>query len=224
LKHLRFCLSFFVVASVAYPAIIYSDFDPTNFIVQGGWGVYDTNNKAEPGAFNAVAMGFTPSFTASLTNINVGMGWLSGTNSLVLSLDADQSGAPGAVIASWTLNNLPSFGSCCAASTLFAASPIPLTAGNRYWVVAFPGGSDTDVIWTNVNSLGPIAEQFPSGAPWISDTSVQSAFQVNGIADAGTATPEPISCFLVVAGLALIAGCRACSRFDMSKCPPDTHR
>ena len=116
---------------------------------------------------------------------------------------SDNSGVPGGVIASWTLNNLPSFGFCCTAETVTATSPIPLAAGTRYWVTAAPGAPDTRAIWTNTNTLGLLADQQTLGGPFIPGTSTLSAFGVNGIV-----VPEPISFFLVAAGLALLAGSR----------------
>jgi hypothetical protein len=182
--------------------VIYSDFSPANVTYQGGWGIYGTSNNLFPGAFNSMAMAFTPVYQASLTSIDVAISWSSGTNSVVLTLNSDNSGVPGGVIASWILNNLPSFGFCCTAETVTAASPVPLAAGTRYWVTAAPGATDTQAIWTNTNTLGLLAEQQTLGGPFTPGTSTLSAFGVNGI------VPEPISFFPVAAGLSLLAGSR----------------
>jgi hypothetical protein len=206
MKLLRYHLCFLGFACFAYGTVIYSDFNPTNVTYQGGWGIYGTSNDLFPGAFNSMAMAFTPVFEASLTSIDVAISWSSGTNSVVLTLDSDNSGVPGGVIASWTLNNLPSFGFCCTAETVMAASPIPLGAGTRYWVTAAPGTSDTRAIWTNTNTLGLLADQQTLGGPFIPGNSTLSAFDVNGIV-----VPEPSSFVLVAASLALLAGSRLVS-------------
>ena len=203
MKLLRCHLCFLGFASLAYGTVIDTDFNPTNITYQGGWGIYGTSNNLFPGAFNSMAMAFTPVFQASLTSIDVAISWSSGTNSVDLTLNTDNSGVPGGVIASWTLNNLPSFGFCCTAETVTATSPIPLAAGTRYWITAAPGAPDTRAIWTNTNTLGLLADQQTLGGPFIPGTSTLSAFGVNGIV-----VPEPISFFLVAAGLALLAGSR----------------
>jgi len=200
---MQYYLYLLLLVSLACPsrgATIFSDFDPANIAYQGGWGIYGTGNSLSPGAFKAQAMAFTPSFDAVLSKIDVAMFWSSGTNSIKLTLNSDNSGVPGAVVASWSLNNLPTFGFCCTAETVNAVSLISLTAGKQYWVVAAPGASDTQAGWTNTNTLGVLAEQDTLNGPFISGTSVRSAFDV-----IGTETPEPSSFLLVAAGLALLA-------------------
>ena len=204
MKLLRYCLCLVGFASLAPGAVIFSDFDPNNITYQGGWGIYGTSNSVFPGAFNSMAMAFTTGSEASLTSINVAIALINGTNQVILTLNSDNSGVPGGVIASWILNSLPGFGFCCTAETVTAASPILLTAGTRYWVTVAPGGADTQAIWTNTNTSGLLADQETSGGPFIPGTSVLSAFGVNGV----DAVPEPVSFFLVAAGLALLAGSR----------------
>jgi len=201
-KSRRYYLYFLLLASLAHPAqatVIASDFDPTNVTYYGGWGIFGTDNSLFPGAFSSQGMAFTPSSNTLLTQIDVAVFWESGTNSVILTLDSDNSGIPGTVIDSWTLNNLPSFGFCCTAETVTALSPISLTAGDRYWLVIAPGASDTHADWTNTNTLGLSADQETEDGPFIPGTGPLSAFEVVGVE-----TPEPGLTLLVAAALALI--------------------
>jgi hypothetical protein len=199
-KSRRYYLYFLLLASlahIAHASVIASDFDPTNVTYNGGWGIYGTDNSLDPGVFNSMGMAFTPSSNAFLTQIDVAVWWESGTNSVILTLDSDNSGIPGTVIDSWTLNNLPPFGICCTAETATALSPISLTAGDQYWIVVAPGASNTRAGWTNTNTLGRLADQ--ADGPFVPGTSTLSAFEVDGVE-----TPEPSSTLLVAAALALI--------------------
>lgn len=199
---LNLCLLGFV--SLMPGAVISSDFDPTNITYQGGAGIYGTNNTLFPGAFNSMAMAFTPAVQATLTSIDVAISWASGTNSVVLTLNSDNSGVPGGVLESWTLNSLPSFGFCCTAEVATAVSAVSLASGTQYWVTVAPGATDTRAIWTNTNTNGLLADQETLGGPFIPGNATLSAFSVNG----DLAAPEPISFLLVAGGLALLAGRR----------------
>jgi hypothetical protein len=77
---------------------------------------------------------FTPRATGNATKITVGAAYSSGTNSITISLYSDDNNAPGSVIASGTVENLPDFGTCCAiVSVRFPATK--LIKGTQYWVV-----------------------------------------------------------------------------------------
>src|ERR1700686_4529125 len=63
-----------------------------------------------------VAMPFTPTFDAAVTQISVAVEHNTGSpDSFVLSLNEDVGGmVPGAVIRSWLVKNAPKYGPCCA--------------------------------------------------------------------------------------------------------------
>ena len=67
MRLLKCYLCFLGLTSLAVGDVIFSDFDPTNVTYQGGWGVYGTSNSEFPGAFNSMAMAFTPGSQVSLT-------------------------------------------------------------------------------------------------------------------------------------------------------------
>jgi hypothetical protein len=81
------------------------------------------------------AAAFTPAANATATKVTVSIGWLAGGGSILLSLNADNGGVPGAVLEQWTLYELGEAGTCCAVQSK-KVSGIPLSAGQQYWIVA----------------------------------------------------------------------------------------
>ena len=96
----------------------------------------------------ADGMPFTPSANYTVTEIVVGVGNVSGTNSIQVELDADNNGLPGATLTSFYLVNEPIFGTCCTYQFKSTLS-VPVTAGTQYWVVLAPGASDTWAAWND---------------------------------------------------------------------------
>jgi hypothetical protein len=82
MKLVRHYLCFLGFAALAYPGVITSDFNPDNITYQGGWGIYGADNSVSPGAFNSMAMAFTPTAPSLLTSIDVAISLNSGTNSV----------------------------------------------------------------------------------------------------------------------------------------------
>jgi hypothetical protein len=82
------------------------------------------------------AMQFIPSDDSHVSQVQVAVQYGSGTNQINLNIYGDTDGVPGTLLAGpVTVTNLPAFPSCC---TLAIAkfSPIAVTAGTPYWVVA----------------------------------------------------------------------------------------
>jgi len=129
---------------------IYSNFGPG--------GVYDGPATVVAGAtsaayFSVVGQAFTPSGNYQLSQIDLALLFISGTNSTTVSLKADAGGLPGALLATWSVSSLPAIGTCCIVQTFTPSSTIFLSAGTQYWIVAAPGASDTFVGWV-WNSTG----------------------------------------------------------------------
>jgi hypothetical protein len=142
------------------------------------------------------AMGFTPSVTASLSQIN----------SVTLSLSQDLAGEPGAVIQSWTVTGLPNAGSSFTTSfNTVLGSGETLTAGQLYWLVA-SAPSDTFDGWNQSTSggTGLVAVNNEDGTGWNPPiTETQGAFDVLGVP---STVPEPGSFLLFGTGLLGIVG------------------
>ena len=99
----------------------------------------------------SLALPFTPKSDSHVSQVQVALQYFSGTNQVNLNIYADASGVPGKLLTGpVTVTNLPDSGTCC---TLAVASftPLAVTAGTRYWVVAdTPStgtGSDFDGSW-----------------------------------------------------------------------------
>lgn len=94
---------------------------------------------------------FTPNKNYLLKAVVVAIGYVSGTNEVILSLNNDDNGVPGSVIYSWTVGSLPDAGSCCSVSVGSNEAGIPVTQGTRYWITATTDGSDSDLLaeWEN---------------------------------------------------------------------------
>ena len=94
------------------------------------------------------AAAFTPTADATVKEIVVSIGYLSGNvTSVILSLNADNNGIPGDALVQWTLSDLGSAGTCCTVQTK-SSSGVPVTAGTQYWVTVTTGpDSDINASW-----------------------------------------------------------------------------
>jgi len=103
------------------------------------------------------AAAFTPSANHTVTKVKVAVGFIEGTNGLVLSLYTDASGVPGTAIKSWNISGLPNFGSCCVVESRSDAAGIAVTGGTQYWIVLKTNKKDatTFAAW-NVNDTDEI--------------------------------------------------------------------
>lgn len=185
---------------------IVSSFGPANsYALNGGLSI---STVASSNAYEtAVAVSFTPSVSFELTQIDLALGYLSGTNSFVLKLVDDNSGPTGLVIETWTFA-APVFGGPDL-NALTPLSSLVLNGGSTYWIVALPGGSDTWGAWNHPSPdtfIGGQAISHDRGATWYPPVVAPGvpAFDVLGIA-----TPEPGTVLVTAFALAgLVTGRR----------------
>jgi len=118
-------------ASVA-PTVIYSNFgpgmtfdtDPTH-----GWGI---NGFIGPGiGQQAIAQRFTPAATATFASAQLALTLLSGPGSIVIFLQADSNGSPGAVIEQISVSGLPGVPTVLTATSVQFPE---LQAVSSYWL------------------------------------------------------------------------------------------
>ena len=118
-----------------------------------GTGSFDTAPLSS-GSMTAANV-FTTSGTGSLSvsQIDVAVGYVSGTNSFHVDIYTDTGGLPGSALASFTnLSSSTNFGTCCGLVTITEPG-LMLSAGQQYWIVIGPTTTDstTSEEW-NLNS------------------------------------------------------------------------
>jgi len=146
---------------------IYSNFGPKGHTYDGsvGYGILGTD-AGQPWT-QSVGCGFKPKANHTVTEIQVGVTYVQGTNTMVLSLREDKNHRPGKVLHSWHFSNLPTFGTCCTLQTAKYAKGIPVTKDKMYWVVVAPDPKyqDTYDVWNNAfnDPQGPFSNNIGSG-------------------------------------------------------------
>lgn len=162
---------------------IFSNLGPEGNVYQCciGWTISAPGSPV--GAQQWVAHAFTPAKDSTVVKIKVGVGYVTGTNGVVLAIAKDNNNFPGGFLKSWTkLGVLPVFGSCCDLVKAKDVAGIPLTGGKQYWVVVKLNAKTPDTwdAWNFSNSgIGRMA--FNTGSGWLDggDTN-QGAFAVLG--------------------------------------------
>lgn len=136
---------------------------------------------------NWVAIPFTPSANHTVQGIEAAVGYVEGTNSITLSLNADSAGLPGAVLATADATNLENYGSCCQLAIIKDPAGIPVTAGTQYWVVASTDSTNADVFdaWafnsTDMREIYAYAYQNANtGGTWATSSGLLPGYAVVG--------------------------------------------
>ncbi len=186
------------LTSKASTLTIYSNFNsnPSNLYNSGvGWAELG----GTPLAFIS-AMAFTPAASYDLTQIDLAMVYVSGTNSFTLNLETGNGGVPSnTILQSWTVDDMPTSGSCCGVDTVTSPG-IHLTGGDPYWlVVQVPHNTGATWNWNNTGATGTVASSLNSGSTWQSLGGTLGAFDVLGNK---AAVPEPSVAVLLGTALA----------------------
>lgn len=128
--------SFPAIKPPANLTTIFSNLGTGNNVYNGaaGTGVLGKNVPNQPFP-EWVANGFTPTANYTVTEVQVGVTWVEGENSVILSLNEDNGGIPGKVLYITQFTNLPTFGTCCTLQTAMLSPGVPVTKGTMYWVV-----------------------------------------------------------------------------------------
>lgn len=123
-----------------------------------GWGIWGFNSNGGSTNAYSIALPFTPKFDSHVGQVRVAVKYVGpGANQVNLSIYADSNGTPGTLLAGpVTVANLPDFATCCAL-TIASFTPLAVSGGTRYWVVAdTPAtgtGSDFTGAWSLVSKI-----------------------------------------------------------------------
>ncbi len=131
---------------------IYSNLGTGNNVYNAaaGTGVLGHNVPSQPFP-EWVANGFTPTADHTVTEIQVGVTYVQGPDTVILSLNADNGGKPGQALYITQFTNLPTFGTCCTLETATLTTGVPVTKGTLYWVVlrTLSSNQGTWDVWNN---------------------------------------------------------------------------
>ena len=129
----------------------------TDLYRESGWSV--AGPSAAGGEYGLFAgMPFTPKSDSHVSQVEVAVQYVSGPNQVNLSIYGDSGGVPGTLLAGpVTVTNLADSGTCCALAVA-DFTPLAVTGGTRYWVVAdtplTPPGSYFEGTWASVVKPG----------------------------------------------------------------------
>ena len=127
------------------------------------------------GAAYATATQWTQAANASVTKLSAGVGYVSGDNTVTLTLYADSgSNTPGKALASKKGTVTQFFGGCCGVVTVKIPST-NLTAGSNYWIGISTGGANFQAApESTVDQVNPHNKAFSSngGTSWSGYSSI----------------------------------------------------
>jgi hypothetical protein len=82
-----------------------------------------------------IGVPFVPKANETVTALQVGVQWISGTNTFSVGLYSDNAGTVGTLLAGGTGTNAPAFGTCCQTVNVTIPST-SISQGSQYWIVA----------------------------------------------------------------------------------------
>lgn len=110
------------------------------------------------------AEAFTPAANHVVKRIEVGLGAVSGSTTVVIGLYDDAGGVPGTALKTWRVQNVPLAFTCCTLVEARSKTGIAVTGGQQYWVAVQTDNSDSDGAFTWVYNTTDQLETVPSAS------------------------------------------------------------
>jgi hypothetical protein len=124
--------------------------------------------NSQVGSTNWAATQFTPAKSGKIELINVAVGWVSGTNKIIINIAADDGGVPGTVLGTASATGLGVFGDCCDLAESNVS--IDVTAGTPYWIYLSTDESNADTwaAWpfNSTDEVDPMTVAGYNGSSW----------------------------------------------------------
>lgn len=120
------------------------------YLDSSGWELSGPNSYKGSDYAYSIAMPFTPKSNSRVSQVRAAVQYAGfGVNQINLSVYGDAGGIPGTLLAGpVTVTNLPDSGTCCALAVA-NFTPVAVTGGTQYWVVA-----NTPLTGTGSNFIG----------------------------------------------------------------------
>lgn len=195
-------------AGVMGVSTLFSDLGPSGNVYQccSGWTISGTGTL---GTSFTAANEFNAGVGGSVSQIDLGVGYVTGSPQFYASIWTDLAGTPGTQVADAFWNNLIStetVGNCCGLVTISGITGVTLNAGTNYFMILGPEDlNDTSWNGWNWNSVGATGLDLYSndgGISWVS-----SGVQPMGAFDViGASVPEPCFSLLIGTGLLGVLG------------------
>ena len=151
----------------------------------GGWLIEGPNNPVTLNS-QAIANPYVPTADSTVKGIQIALGYLgAGTNNATVAIFTDNGGLPGKMLGHLDVNNLPTFGTCCALVTIRDPKGFKVKAGTTYWLVAGTDKASNTAYdawaYTWNDSQGPIAfEGTATNNVWTAFTGSVNAYAIYG--------------------------------------------
>jgi hypothetical protein len=168
-----------------------------SFVSTSAWCVNGTGTQnCGPSNLREIAAPFSVNTTGPLVSVTLALQYFSGSNGVIVSLAKDSgagpgpTAAPGNIIESWTVENLPVSLMPPVLTILPDNLNVTLQTGQEYWLILQPMAPDTLVGWYRTVNSGMNGDvMYPAvaynGVAWRplpadSITGTQPAFEVGG--------------------------------------------